>query len=121
MAAAKTFENLLPYLESQEISSNKVSIGNNPTKFKLENYPNPFNPTTKIDYALPVAGPVKIIIYNTLGQQVRVLVNEEQMAGRYSVEWDSRNDHHQALSSGVYILRMQTDGFVKDKKLLLLK
>jgi len=121
MAAAKTFEDLLQYLDSKEISSSPINIGSNPTNFSLENYPNPFNPTTKIDYALPVAGPVKIIIYNTLGQQVRVLVNQEQEAGRYSVEWDSRNDHHQALSSGVYILRMQTDGFVKDKKLLLLK
>ena len=121
MAAAKTFEDLLPYLDSKEINSSSINIGSNPTNFSLENYPNPFNPTTKIDYALPVAGPVKIIIYNTLGQQVRVLVNQEQEAGRYSVEWDSRNDHHQALSSGVYILRMQTDGFVKDKKLLLLK
>ncbi len=121
MAAAKTFENLLPYLDSREIISSIVSIGNNPIKFKLENYPNPFNPTTKISYSLPVAGAVKIVIYNTLGQQVRVLINEEQDAGQYSIEWNSRNDHNQTLSSGVYILRMQAEGFVKDKKLMLLK
>ena len=121
MAAAKTFEDLLPYLDSKEINSSSINIGSNPTNFSLENYPNPFNPTTKIDYALPVAGPVKIIIYNTLGQQVSVLINQEQEAGRYSIEWNSRNDHNQTLSSGVYILRMEAAEFVKDKKLLLLK
>jgi len=52
---------------------------------------------------------------------VRVLINEEQDAGQYSVEWNSRNDHNQTLSSGVYILRMEASGFVKDKKLMLLK
>jgi hypothetical protein len=121
MAAAKTFENLLPYLESKKDINSLVSVGSNPTEYGLDNYPNPFNPTTKISYSLPVAGPVKIVIYNTLGQQVRVLVNQEQEAGQYNVEWNSRNEHNQSLSSGVYILRMEAADFVKDKKLLLLK
>ena len=121
MAAAKTFENLLPYLDNQEIISNTVNVGSNLTEFKLDNFPNPFNPTTRISYSLPVAGLVKIIIYNTLGQQVRVLINQEQEAGQYNIEWDSRNDHNQTLSSGVYILRMEAAEFVKDKKLMLLK
>ena len=90
-------------------------------EFKLDNYPNPFNPTTKISYSLPAAGLVKIVIYNTLGQQVRVLINQEQEAGQYNIEWNSRNDHNQRLSSGVYILRMEAAEFVKDKKLMLLK
>jgi len=121
MASANTFEDLLPYLDSKEMSSSSIIIGGNPANYSLDNYPNPFNPTTMIEYSLPEAGPVKIIIYNTLGEQVRVLVNEEQMAGKYSVEWNSRNDHQGVLPTGVYILRMQTEGFVKDKKLLLLK
>ena len=121
MAAAKTFEDLLPYLESNEDNNRLVSIGHNPKEYSLDNYPNPFNPTTKISYSLPAAGLVKIVIYNTLGQQVRVLINEEREAGRYSIEWNSRNDQNQKLSSGVYILRMEAAEFVKDKKLMLLK
>jgi len=121
MAAAKTFENLLPYLESNEDNNYQINIGSNPTEYGLDNYPNPFNPTTRISYSLPVTGLVKIVIYNTLGQQVRVLVNQEQEAGQYNIQWDSRNDQNQTLSSGVYILRMEASGFAKDKKLMLLK
>ena len=121
MAAAKTFENLLPYMDNQEIISNTVKVGSNPTEFRLDNYPNPFNPNTMISYSIPAKGPVKIVIYNTLGQQVRVLINEEQEAGQYNIEWNSRNDHNQLLSSGIYILRMEVADFAKDKKIVLLK
>ncbi|MEJ2196398.1 MAG: T9SS type A sorting domain-containing protein, partial [Ignavibacteriaceae bacterium] len=121
MAAAKTFEDLLPYMDNQEIISNTVKVGSTPTQFKLDNYPNPFNPNTMISYSLPVRGQVKILIYNTLGQQVRVLINEEQEAGQYNIEWNSRNDHNQSLSSGIYILRMEVADFAKDKKIVLLK
>ena len=81
-----------------------------------ENYPNPFNPSTRIAYELPVNGWVQLKVYNTLGQEVATLVNGEKSAGRYEVVWDARN-----LPSGIYFYRLQANGFSEVKKLLLLK
>ncbi len=94
-----------------------------PTAFSLaDNYPNPFNPTTTIKYALPQAADVKLTVYNVVGQPVRTLVAEHQSAGRYVVEWDATNDSGHSLSSGMYIYRLQAGGEFRDiKKMLLLK
>ena len=88
-----------------------------PTEFVLEqNYPNPFNPSTTIRYALPHASFVTLTVYNTLGQQVAQLVNEQQQAGYHDVVF--RGD---GLASGVYFYRLQASSFVDVKKLLILK
>ncbi|MEQ8192565.1 MAG: T9SS type A sorting domain-containing protein, partial [Candidatus Eremiobacterota bacterium] len=80
------------------------------------NYPNPFNPSTNINYAIKEAGLVKLKVYDILGAEVTELVNEIQEAGYHSVEFNSGN-----LPSGVYIYTMQVNGFTSSKKMLLMK
>jgi hypothetical protein len=88
-----------------------------PTSFSLEqNYPNPLNPTTVIQYNLPRSTSVSLKVYNTLGQEVRTLVNGNQPAGRHTVEFDAR-----ALASGVYLYKLEAGTFVATRKLLLLR
>lgn len=82
----------------------------------LANYPNPFNPSTRISYSLQKEGRVSLKIYNTLGQEVKTLVNEVKSAGIHSAEFDASN-----LPSGIYIYRMQSSEYVSTKKMLLIK
>ncbi len=88
-----------------------------PKVFALhQNYPNPFNPTTKLRYDLPTQSQVSIKVYNVLGEEVMVLVDEVQEAGFKSLEFNAS-----ALPSGVYYLRIQADKFSDIKKMLLIK
>ncbi len=100
-----------------------VALQTRPAVFSLaDNYPNPFNPTTTLQYALPQAADVALTVYNVLGQPVRTLVAERQNAGRYVVEWDATNDQGHRLSAGLYFYRLQAGGdFREVKKMLLLK
>jgi len=81
-----------------------------------QNYPNPFNPRTTISYQLPVASEVELIIYNSLGQQVAILISENQPAGQHQYQWDAS-----IFSSGVYLYRLRAGGHVITKKMFLLK
>ena len=101
----------------------KAAVQTLPEAFALaDNFPNPFNPTTTIQYALPQAADVELTVYNVVGQPVRTLVAEHQSAGRYAVEWDTTNDSGHSLSSGMYFYRLQAGGaFLEAKKMLLLK
>jgi len=81
-----------------------------------QNYPNPFNPNTKIDYSVKANGNVSIKVYNVLGKEVAVLVNEFRNAGIYTVNFDASS-----LSSGVYFYTIQTGGFTDTKKMILIK
>jgi len=93
-----------------------------PTEFALHNnYPNPFNPVTNILYDIPEVSDVKLEIYNVMGQRVRTLVQGTQEPGRYQIIWNATNDFGQALSSGMYIYRIQAGDFVSVKKLVLMK
>lgn len=93
-----------------------------PSEFRLEqNYPNPFNLKTAIRYQLPAAGPVTITIYNTLGQEVRTLVDGHKKAGYHIIQWDGRDKDGYNLSSGVYLYQMIAGSHIQMKKLLLLK
>ncbi|MEZ5359749.1 MAG: FG-GAP-like repeat-containing protein [Candidatus Zixiibacteriota bacterium] len=85
------------------------------------NYPNPFNPITTISYDLPTDANVRLEIYNILGQQVRLLVNGTQSAGTYDVVWDSKDNHNQAVASGMYFYRLTVGDYTEAKKMLLLK
>jgi hypothetical protein len=88
-----------------------------PSQFILkQNYPNPSNPSTTIRYGLPHASFVTLTVYNTLGQRVAQLVNEQQRVGYHDASF--RGD---GLASGVYFYRIQASDFVASKKLLLLK
>jgi hypothetical protein len=87
------------------------------------NYPNPFNPTTVINYSIQGAGPVTLKVYNVAGQLVRTLVNEVKMPqeGGFSVTWDGRDNSGVEVASGVYFYRMTAKGFEETKKMVLLK
>ena len=88
-----------------------------PTQYSLsQNYPNPFNPSTTIKYGLPRRAHVALEVYNALGQRVAVLLDETQEAGYHNVAFQNPG-----LASGVYLYRLQVDGFVSTKKLLLLR
>jgi len=84
--------------------------------FISANYPNPFNPSTTISYQIPENSFVNLVVYNSLGQKVEELVNQEQASGKYSVKFNAAN-----LPSGVYIYKLQTDNFSDVKKMLLTK
>jgi len=86
-----------------------------------QNYPNPFNPETTIKYQLPEAGKVVLKIYNTLGQEIKTLVNEEKQAGYHEVRWDGKDDNGVKVSSGVYIYRLQAGQFVSSKKMIFMR
>ena len=98
--------------------SNTINIKiEQPFVFTLDqNYPNPFNPVTSIQYAIANKQFVKLIIYDVLGNEIAVLVNEEKPAGKYEVSWNASN-----LASGVYIYRLQSGLFVSSKKMMLLR
>ena len=88
-----------------------------PTVFALkQNFPNPFNPGTNIRYELPKKEYVRLTVYDLIGKEVAVLVDQEQPAGKYDVKFNAVD-----LGSGVYFYRFQAGGFVDTKKLLLLK
>jgi hypothetical protein len=93
-----------------------------PMNYSLaQNYPNPFNPTTTIGFALPMAGDVKLDVFNLLGQKVKTLVNTEMLAGEHKVVWDGTTDAGTRVASGVYFYRLSTDQFTDTKKMLMLK
>ncbi|MEM8485054.1 MAG: T9SS type A sorting domain-containing protein [Bacteroidota bacterium] len=81
-----------------------------------QNYPNPFNPVTNIQFDLPVAAPATLVLYDVLGRQVDVLVDEEMQAGTHSITFDAAG-----LASGVYFYRLHVQGEVRTKKMLLAK
>ncbi len=81
-----------------------------------QNYPNPFNPSTEIKYSIPQSGFVTIKVYNLFGQQVAFLLNKEQEAGSYTIEFNASK-----LVSGIYMYRLQSDNYSLTKKMILLK
>lgn len=88
-----------------------------PDEFALgQNYPNPFNPTTKIGFTLPESGFVTLSVYNSLGEEVAVLVNHQMAAGSFNIPFDASG-----FSSGIYLYRINVKNFVSVKKMILLK
>jgi len=85
-----------------------------------QNYPNPFNPSTVINYSIPAAGQVNLTVYNLLGSEVAVLVDEYKEAGNYSVEF-STEDLKNSLGSGVYIYTLKSGSFAQTRKMVILK
>lgn len=86
-----------------------------------QNYPNPFNPQTSIAYSLGKTVPVRLEIYNVLGQRLRVMVAGEQPAGRYEVVWDGRDEGGQEVGSGVYVYRLQAGTYLEARTMILLR
>jgi hypothetical protein len=105
------------------LSTTSVTPENAPLHFQLSNnYPNPFNPSTTIQYGLPSRSTVRIVIYNVLGQAVKELINTEHQAGIQSVTWNAK------VASGIYFYRFEatsldnsSNRFIETKKMLLIR
>jgi len=112
-----TSNNSIGLATADKITSVEVLAGNIPLNFSLwQNYPNPYNPSTTIEFALPTPGYVTLSIFNTLGEQVATLVSENLTAGSHKYEWDASE-----LTSGIYFYRMKSGNFVSVKKMVLMK
>jgi len=92
-----------------------------PTAFKLNNYPNPFNPATIIGYSLPETGAVDLSIMSLRGRHVARLVVGVHPKGQYECLWDSQSDAGNVLPAGIYFIRLEQNQIVASRKILLLK
>jgi parallel beta-helix repeat protein len=92
------------------------------TEFALhQNFPNPFNPTTTIPYALPNPAQVTLNIYNLRGEKIATLVNQQKSPGHYTVEWDGRDRTGHPVASGIYLYRIEAGQFVMTRKMLFVR
>jgi hypothetical protein len=100
----------------------KVVLKAIPKVFALsQNFPNPFNPTTTIEYQIPTAGNVSLVIYNLAGQKVRTLVNETKAPSYYKVIWDGRNESGSTVATGTYFYKLVSGNYSKIVKMTLIK
>ena len=105
------------YITVNSVSSVDGLLDQVPGSYNLlQNYPNPFNPKTKIIYAVPEEVQVKVSVYNILGKEVALLVNEKKIPGFYEL-----NFRGEKLPSGVYIYTIEAGNFISSKKMILLK
>ncbi|MFZ1322713.1 MAG: T9SS type A sorting domain-containing protein [Ignavibacteria bacterium] len=109
-------KNILVRMNVGPVSVQNIALGI-PDEFKLDqNFPNPFNPSTKINFAIPKQGFVDLKIYDILGKEVAALISEVKSPGYYEVDFNAGN-----LSSGVYFYRLESSGFINIKRMLLVK
>ena len=88
-----------------------------PEDYKLyQNFPNPFNPSTKISYKINQEGFVKLSVFNLVGQEIESLVNEYQAAGKYDIEFNAKD-----LPSGIYLYKLQVNGYTSVKRMTLIR
>ena len=93
-----------------------------PTEYDLDqNYPNPFNPTTNIVFSLPERARARLEVYNTIGQRVSVLIDDEFPAGTHRIKWDARDETGRQVASGLYLYRLMAGEFSKTRTMILLK
>jgi hypothetical protein len=96
--------------------------GQLPDQYELsDNYPNPFNPATRISFSLPDKVEINLSVYNTLGQHVKTLASGVWNAGKHEVIWDGTNELGKKVASGIYLYRLETADFLETKKMVLLK
>jgi hypothetical protein len=108
--------------EIGSVSNSTITLKAIPTVYALsQNFPNPFNPTTTIEYSIPKAGNTTLAIYNIAGQKVRTLVNESQAASFYKVVWDGRNDNGESVATGMYFYKLVSGNYSKIVKMTLMK
>ena len=108
--------------QTEIVPDENSSPDKTPHSFFLEqNFPNPFNPQTRIDYQIPETANVNISVYSVSGQLVTTLVNEVKSPGSYSVIWNARDHSGLQLSSGIYLVRMVSKNYLATGKLILIK
>jgi hypothetical protein len=126
----------LGHMTARSCENEDIEIVNNPTgdtnnedsvniipvdSYLGKVYPNPFNPSTTLQYGLKEAGQVKISVFNARGQLIRTLVNESKAAGTYQIVWDGKDNNGHIASSGIYFFRMETKEGIKATKGLMIK
>lgn len=116
MTAAITYADLLPYLVNSDAVMKIEGNEEIPLNYSVENYPNPFNPTSHIRFGLPQPSHVKIEVFNVLGERVSTLLDAFKAAGYHEIGFDGSG-----LASGIYVYRIQADEFDDVKKMILMK
>ena len=108
-------------MKSARVTS--VEEGRNvlPTSFSISNYPNPFNPSTRISYAVAQTGHVVIAVYDLLGRAVSTLVDGVVGKGNHTVDWSANDGNGNDVPSGIYFARIQSGQLMKSTKMLLLR
>ena len=115
--SASTGDNKIAWYENTGIVDVESISNEIPIEFSLsQNYPNPFNPSTIIRFSMPEESFVTIKVFNTLGEEITILINENIIAGNYEVEFDASK-----LPSGIYLYRLRAGSFVETKKMVLMK
>ena len=102
---------------TSDFDHNVLSVQN----INLHNYPNPFNPSTIIEFSLPVPTNIEIDIFNIRGQKIRSLTNDSFLAGSHKIEWNGTDDSGRAVGSGIYFYRMIANDFSVTRRMVLLK
>ena len=110
------------YFELNPTSIDENKIPNIADSFiLLPNYPNPFNPSTIIQYDIPKVGIVEISIYDISGKLIKTILNQSQAAGLHKVHWDGRNEAGEKVASGIFVYTVKFDKICLSKKMILLK
>ncbi len=103
-------------------ATSSVTPDTKPKNFDLlNNYPNPFNPTTTIEFTVSALSHVTLEVFNILGQKIRTLVDQTMDQGKWPVTWDGRDESNRLVSSGVYLYKLQAGDFVSTRKMILSK
>lgn len=92
-----------------------------PQIMEMTTYPNPFNPYTTISFCTPKLANVQLSVYNLKGQFIRSLVNENKTSGYHKVVWDGKDNDGNRASSGIYFIRLQSEGNILTQRVLLMK
>ena len=117
-----TFESGI-FCHIQDIISS-INSDNDPLPrqyFLSQNYPNPFNPTTTFKYQLPISGTVRIDVVNSIGQNIKTLIDAHHPAGYHTIMWDGKNSVGNTVSNGVYIIKFQANNFITSRKMLFMR
>ena len=119
IVAGQHGEQLSSNISSFDVNFNDIMV---PTKTELSNnYPNPFNPVTNIDYSLSNDGYVSLIVYDLNGAEVKTLVGRNMVPGNYQIQWDGTNNSGENVASGRYIVKMSAKDYSHQIKMTLLK
>jgi PKD repeat protein len=102
--------------------TNAAKVSSLPLAFDLQqNSPNPFNPATTIEFSIPQDGDIRLVVYNSLGQLVSILIDQPLTAGQHQVNWDGTDTHDRPAASGMYFYRLTAADLAVTRKMLLLK
>ncbi len=102
--------------ENFNINLNQNTNAKQGNYYVIQNYPNPFNPTTNIKFAIQKAGLVKIIVYDIMGKEIEMILNDELQAGTHETQWNASK-----FSSGIYFYKIQSGDYTETKRMTLIK